>query len=125
MDTSNSRANLKSGLIGHGGIMDRLEERLGSLGPDRLEAFLDWISEEQWGSKPLHLVRFKGDKIKSSFAVSSLLLERAREQAKEQGFDYGTSTLLEYVLWDFLGKPADLVEKGPEPASKDAKTKWY
>lgn len=103
----------------NGGIMGQLEARLLDLGPDRFEAFLEWISTQQWGSKPLHLVRFKGAKVKTSITVSDTLLEAAKQQAAAQGFTHGISTLLEYLLWDFLGKPEELVDSEPKPKKKD------
>ncbi len=115
MGTGTGIKDSKSSIKPKGGVMAQLEARLQEMEPERFEAFLEWVGTEQWGPRPLHLVRFQGEKVKSSIAVSGLLLEAAKQEAQAQGFTHGISTLIEYLLWDYLGKPSNLVETEPRP----------
>lgn len=114
MGTGAGIKDSKGSIKTKGGVMAQLEARLQTLEPERFEAFLEWVGTEQWGPRPLHLVRFKGEKVKSSIAVSGLLLEAAKQEAQAQGFSHGISTLIEFLLWDYLGKPSNLVETEPK-----------
>ena len=116
---ANSKDNQASGLTkGDGGIMAQLENRLQELGPDRLESFFAWISNGEWEAKPLHRVKLRGKKVKTSITMSEALLDAATSEAEKQGFTMGVSSLLEFVLWDFLGRPAHLVEEVLKRARK-------
>lgn len=95
-----------------GGLMEQLEARLQELEPERFGAFLDWISKGEWGPKDIHLVKLKGPKVKTSITMSEPLLQAAIMEAESQGFSLGVSSLLEFMVWDFLGRPTELVETG-------------
>lgn len=125
MGTGAGIKNTEGSIKPKGGVMAQLEERLQTLEPERFKAFLEWVGTEQWGSRPLHLVRFKGEKVKSSIAISGQLLEAAKQEAQAQGFSHGISTLIEFLLWDYLGKPSHLVETEPKarPTRKPRATK--
>lgn len=123
MGTGTGIKDSKSSIKPKGGVMAQLEARLQEMEPERFEAFLEWVGTEQWGPRPLHLVRFQGEKVKSSIAVSGLLLEAAKQEAQAQGFTHGISTLIEYLLWDYLGKPSGMVETEPRPRNKQKHTR--
>lgn len=94
-----------------GDRMARLEAALQQLEPDRFEDFCRWVAEGQWtDSRSFNLARFKGAKVKTSISVSEDLLTEVIKRADQQGLKVSISTLLESLMWDFLGRPADLVE---------------
>ena len=93
-----------------GGIMQRLEQALMKMDPDRLEDFFSWLESGDWTDREIQSVRIMGPRRITSMGLSIPLIEHLKPIMKEQGIK-SLSGLCEMLLWNFAGQPAELVEK--------------
>lgn len=87
-----------------------------------LRAVLDWWRERQEETMILSPSRpvFKGDRRNSGFHINAEILRRATEKLKKDKVRTGgsMSLLMELLLWEYIGRPQDLLEDtGEEPTT--------
>lgn len=87
-----------------------------------LRAVLDWWRERQDESMILSPSRpvFKGKRRNSGFHINEEILRRATEKLKKDKVRTGgsMSLLMELLLWEYIGRPQDLLEDaGEEPTT--------
>lgn len=83
-----------------------------------LRAVLDWWRERQEETMILSPSRpvFKGDRRNSGFHINAEILKRATEKLKRDKVRTGgsMSLLMELLLWEYIGRPQDLLENAEE-----------
>lgn len=83
-----------------------------------LRAVLDWWRARQEESMILSPTRpvFKGPRRNSGFHINAELLKRATEKLKKDKVRTGgsMSLLMEILLWEYLGRPQDVLEAVPQ-----------
>lgn len=87
-----------------------------------LRAVLDWWRERQDESMILSPSRpvFKGKRRNSGFHINEEILRRATKKLKKDRVRTGgsMSLLMELLLWEYIGRPQDLLEDtGEEPTT--------
>ncbi|AFM23722.1 hypothetical protein [Desulfomonile tiedjei] len=87
-----------------------------------LRAVLDWWRERQDETMILPPSRpvFKGPRRNSGFHINAEILKRATEKLKKDKVRTGgsMSLLMELLLWEYIGRPEDLLEDaGEEPTT--------
>lgn len=91
----------------------RLGEKLSSLSEDRLEAFFDSLGEEDSTVKPALAVKLKGPRISTAISISRPLLDKLKRYMAENGVRSSVSAVVEYLVWEYLDCPDELIEKTP------------
>jgi hypothetical protein len=91
----------------------RLGEKLSSLSEDRLEAFFDSLGEEDSSVKPALAVKLKGPRISTAISISRPLLDKLKRYMAENGVRSSVSAVVEYLVWEYLDCPDELIEKTP------------
>ncbi len=106
--------------------LDRLGQLLDELPEGRREAFFKWIEEADPtppgatqapqvaspGAAPSQgAIRLVGKKRSTSVALSEPLLSALKEYSLHQGTRLSISALVEFLIWQFLGSPTDLIDK--------------
>ena len=89
--------------------MQRLEQALLKMDPERLEDFFDFLESGDWTEREIQSVRIKGPRRITSMGLSIALLEYIKPIMREQGVK-SLSGLCEMLLWNFAGQPPELVE---------------
>jgi hypothetical protein len=94
-----------------------LTEWLDSAALADLRAVLDWWRSRQQESMILSPSRpiFKGPRRNSGFHINSEILKRATAKLKKDKVRTGgsMSLLMEVLLWEYIGRPQDLLEPVP------------
>lgn len=95
-------------------IPRELPEWLDSDAFQTLRAVLDWWRERQDESMVLSPSRpvFKGPRRNSGFHINAEILRRATQKLKKDKVRTGgsMSLLMEVLLWEYIGRPQDLLE---------------
>ena len=91
----------------------RLGEKLSTLSEDRLEAFFDRLGAEENVVKPALAVKLKGPRISTAISISRPLLEKLKRYMAENGVRSSVSAVVEYLVWEYLDCPDELIEKTP------------
>ncbi len=86
-----------------------------------LRAVLDWWRERQDETMILSPSRpvFKGPRRNSGFHINAEILKRARRSSKKDKVRTGgsMSLLMELLLWEYIGRPEDLLEDAGEEST--------
>lgn len=90
---------------------------------DTLKAMIEWYKSREATAMEAEIRRpvFVGDRTNSGIRVNSVILERAVRKARQERFKTGgsLSQLVEWLLWLYIGSPADVVEG---PAGSEGRT---
>lgn len=111
--------------------LNRLGALLSALPESRREAFFNWLREgdsapmgkaapsfrKSYGPSPPPVIRLIGPRRSTSVALSEPLLVALRDYSTKQGIRLSMSALVEFLIWQFLGEPDELIERKPTARS--------
>lgn len=92
-------------------VLRRLGEKLSSLSDEKLEAFFDKLFDGD--DKPTMAVKLKGPRISTAISISKPLLQKLKRYMETTGIRSSVSAVVEYLVWQYLGEPVDLIETAP------------
>ena len=95
-------------------VLRLLGKKLSSMSEDNLEAFFDKLfSSDNGVVKSALAVKLKGPRVITAVNISRPLLDELKQHMVENGIRSSVSSVVEFLVWDYLGCPDELIEKAP------------